>query len=167
MMRHKSIIPLFMLSAAGLLQSTLLYPISLWGVKPDFVLSMAVAWSLLRGTEEGMLWGFIGGVMLDFLTGTPFGVYILAMVAACFLASVGQMSIFPTNITLPLLAIGAASIAYYLLSLLLLRATGWPVAWREATVGIVLPAMLLNGLCMPLIYGIMQRISAFCRRFGW
>ena len=166
-MRHKPIIPILMLSAFGLMQSTLLYPISLWTVKPDFMLSIVVAWSLLRGTEEGMLWGFVGGVILDLLSGTPFGIYILAMVATCFLVSLGQMRIFPTNITLPLLAMCVATITYYVLSLLLLRATGWPVAWRETMAKIVFPATLLNGLCMPLIHGIMQRFSAFCQRFGW
>jgi len=166
-MRHKPIIPILMLSAVGLTQSTLLYPISLWRVKPDFMLSIAVAWSLLRGTEEGMLWGFVGGVILDLLSGTPLGICILAMVATCFLVSLGQMSIFPTNITLPLLAMCLATITYYLLSLLLLRATGSPVAWRETMVRIVLPATLLNGLCMPLIYGIMRHFSVFFKRLGW
>lgn len=166
-MRHKLIISILMLSIVGLMQSTLLYPISLRGVKPDLVLLIVVAWSLLRGTEEGMLWGFVGGVILDLLSGTPFGMCILAMVATCFLVSLGKVGFFPTHITLPLLAMCVATITYYLLSLFLLRAVASPVAWRETVVRIVLPATLLNGLCMPLIYGIMRRFSLLHQRFGW
>ncbi len=167
MRRYKAIIPIIMLGAVGLTHSTLLYPFSLWGVRPDFVLLIAVVWSLLKGPEEGMLWGFIGGTMLDLLSGAPFGICILAMVATCFLVSLGQMSLFPTNITLPLVAMCVATITYYFFYLLLLRTTGSPVAWREIMVRIVLPATLLNELCTPFVYEIMRRFSVFSQRFGW
>ena len=42
-------------------------------VRPDLMLVLVVAWSLLRGVEEGLLWAFIGGVLLDLLSVGPFG----------------------------------------------------------------------------------------------
>jgi rod shape-determining protein MreD len=62
---------LFVLS---LLQSTVLPRITVLGVHPDLLLMVVTSWSLLRGSEEGMLWALIGGLGMDLLSGAQFGV---------------------------------------------------------------------------------------------
>jgi rod shape-determining protein MreD len=35
------------------------------GGRPDFVLVVVLAWAMLRGSNEGAIVGFLGGILLD------------------------------------------------------------------------------------------------------
>ena len=128
------------------------------------VLLVVVSWSLLRGAEEGVVWGFIGGILLDLFSGAPFGVSTIAMALVSFLTGVGEMNVFRTNIALPLATTFFATIAYELIFLILLQAMGWPIAWIDGLIRVVLPTALLNTLLMPFVYGLMRWLH---RRTGW
>lgn len=134
------------------IQSTLIPHLSLGGIKPDIVLLVVVSWSLLRGAEEGVVWGFIGGILLDLLSGAPFGVSTIAMALVSFLTGVGEVNVFRTNIALPLATTFFATIAYNLIFLILLQAMGWPIAWIDGFIRVILPTTILNTLLMPLVY---------------
>jgi rod shape-determining protein MreD len=60
-------IPLMLVAAIA--QSTLFRHLDLFGAVPNLVLAISVAWTLLRGTHEGLLWAFTGGLALDLLSG--------------------------------------------------------------------------------------------------
>jgi rod shape-determining protein MreD len=74
-------IPLML--AAAIAQSTLFRHLHLYGAAPNLVLAISVAWTLLRGAREGLLWAFVGGLALDLLSGGPLGLSSLALVLAC------------------------------------------------------------------------------------
>jgi len=116
------------------------------------VLLAVVSWNLLRGAEEGVVWGLIGGILLDLLSGAPFGVSTIAMALVSFLTGMGEMNVFRTNIALPLATIFFATIAYNLIFLILLQAMGWPIAWIDGLIRVILPTALLNTLLMPFVY---------------
>lgn len=141
-----------LLVGVAAVQVSLLPHLTIVGVRPDLMLLVIISWSLLRGTAEGMLWGFVGGVCLDFLSGAPFGVSTLALLVVSFLASLGEVRIYGTHIILPLSTIFLATIAYDFIFLLLLQMLGRPVPWVESTVSIVLPSTLLNVFLMLPVY---------------
>ena len=70
-----------MLAAIGLLQTTFVPYLSLLGAKPNLMLLVVVAWTLIAGSREGLWWAFIGGLWLDLLGGSPLGASALALVA--------------------------------------------------------------------------------------
>ncbi len=143
---------ILLLGTVAIVQSTAMPRLAIMGVKPDLMLLVVMSWSLLRGGEEGLVWAFIGGLALDILSGAPFGASTLALMAVSFLSGLGEVRIFRTHIVLPLLTALFATLVYDVLFLLLLQMSGWPVAWLDNLVKVILPSALLNVALSPLVY---------------
>jgi rod shape-determining protein MreD len=72
---------------AALLESSVLPELTIAGAKPDLVLVMAVVAAMLVGVEEGLVWAFLGGLMLDLiLPERPVGVTILSLLVVTGIA---------------------------------------------------------------------------------
>ncbi len=155
---------LAVLLSAALLQSTVMPHCTLLGVHPDLMLMLVTAWSILRGSEEGMLWAVIGGVALDMLSGAPFGVCTLALLIVGFLAGLSRRSVFRSDLLLPLLIVPLATLLYEGMMLLALRALGWPADLRTGVSRVVLPAVLVNTVSMPVVYLLARELH---RRTRW
>ncbi len=143
---------MLLLIAVAIIQTTVTPHLTFMGVKPDLVLLMVVSWSLLRGAQEGVIWALVGGMGLDLLSGASFGTSTAALVALSLLAGVGELSVFRTHITLPLIATLVATLAYNLYSLLLLHMGGYSIAWTGSLIQVVLPSTLINVLLAPFVY---------------
>jgi rod shape-determining protein MreD len=136
----------------GLLQSTVLPRITLLGVHPDLVLLAVAAWSLVRGSEEGMLWALVGGVVMDLFSAAPFGVCTLSLLIVGFAAGLGQANMLRLELLVPIVVIVPATLVYQLslagLLSLLTGATGWGTRFGQ----IIMPSILINSICMPFVY---------------
>lgn len=141
-----------LLAAIALVQTSLAPYLSLAGVKPDLMLTVIVLWSLLRGAGEGVIWGFIGGVLLDLFAGSPFGLSILSLMLVSYLSGIGEVNIFRANLLLPGAAIVGATLLYYAFWLLALGLMGWSVTWSLELARIVALAVVFNAALMLLIY---------------
>ncbi|HBY98994.1 MAG: rod shape-determining protein MreD [Ardenticatenaceae bacterium] len=159
-------LPAAVLTAAALIQITLLPHTAVAGVHPDLVLLLAVAWSLLRGSTEGVVWGFFGGVLLDLFSAAPFGVFTLALMVTCFMSGLGESAVFRQNILLPLGATLGATLLFHVAALVLLRTLGWPVNWSRDLLRVIVPATLLNTALMPLVYAGARRLSRGSAHMG-
>jgi rod shape-determining protein MreD len=143
----------------GLLQSTLMPHITIWGVHPDLVLMVVTSWSLLRGAQEGMLWALLGGIACDLFSGGTFGVCTLPLLLVSFASSLGESNVFRFDLLIPILVIPLATLVYNGIIMVLLGLLGWPVAWGDDLVRIIFPAMLVNTLAMPLVYLVMRTLD--------
>ncbi len=72
--------------------------LALFQVKPNLILLLVLAWTLIRGRREGMFIGFLGGIWLDLLGLSVLGLSSLALVAASFLAGLGRHQVLTTHI---------------------------------------------------------------------
>jgi rod shape-determining protein MreD len=139
-----------LLTVVALFQSVLLSRVSLWGARPDLMLLLVLLWAMVRGVDEGLVWGFIGGLLVDLLSGGPLGGASLALLAAAFLA--GQpwgRGIGSSVVRLLFLAL-AGAVAYHLV-LLTALATGHSVAWGFSLLRVAAPSVLLNVALAPFI----------------
>ncbi len=116
------------------------------------MLLVVVSWSLLRGAREGIVWGFIGGLILDFLSGVTLGSYAFTLTLVAYVASLGQLTIYRTNPLFPSMTALTTNIIHDCILLIVLSATGYAVAWYDALLRITMPTALLSALMMPLIY---------------
>ena len=117
----------------------LLSRINLWGARPDLMLLVVLVWAVVRSMDEGMVWGFVGGLIIDLFSGGPLGTTALALLTVAFLT--GQpwgQGIGSPVIRLLLLAF-AAGLAYHLVLLAVLAWTGWIIV-VSAFVGYDLPS---------------------------
>lgn len=74
---------------AALLESSVLPELTIVGAKPDAVFVMAVVAAMLVGVEEGLVWAFLGGLMLDLiLPERPVGVTTFSLLVVTGIAVV-------------------------------------------------------------------------------
>jgi len=157
-----------LLLAGALLQSTVVPTVI--GVRPEIVLLLVVAASLSGGMEAGVVWGFIGGLSLDLLSGAPLGVFTLTMVLVGALVNVGESNLFSTSLLLPLGAVFVATFVYHFLTIVLLQTLGWSIGWGPAILQVALPSAVVNTLLMPLVYFFLRWLTRLLRggrELGW
>jgi rod shape-determining protein MreD len=147
---------LVLLILAAIVQATVLTRIPL-GVRPDLVLVVVLAWSMIRDVSEATVAGIAGGMALDLLSGVPFGLHtgLLGLIGS--ITALGEAYLFRGN--LPIFSVSAA-LATILLhggSLLVLQAAGEQTLGLPRFIQMVVPTAMLNALLMPLGYLGVQR----------
>jgi len=122
-----------------------------------------VAWSLLRGTREGVILAFLGGFFLDLLSAAPFGVSTMPLLLVAFITGLGEVNILRSTFILPLLIGFLATLLYYMLAFVMFRTLQWPI-------GITFvfqmggKAALYNTLLMPFVYVLSLRVHHLLER---
>jgi rod shape-determining protein MreD len=127
------------------------------GLTPDLMLLAAVSWSLLRGAQAGFPLALIGGLVLDLLSGGPFGGLTVALVLASLVTSLSQRGLNRESLWLPLVASSLATLVYDGVYWLFLQALGRTGGGAWGLVQVAVPSMLLNGLVMFPLYGLLRR----------
>jgi rod shape-determining protein MreD len=152
-----------LLAIVAILQTTLLPNLAIWSVFANLPLLVVVSWGLLRGPREGALWGFLAGLMVDLLSGAPFGAATVSLIAVGFLAGLGETTVFRARIALPMIVMFLATIVYELLFLLMVRMSGPGVAWLDSILRLVIPSAVLNAVLTPVVF---LAMSWLYTRFG-
>ncbi len=143
-------IPLLLVSTV--LQSVWLERMSLTIGRPDLVMLLVITWSVIRGAEEGSLWGFIGGLFLDALSGGPLGMWASSLTLVGFVT--GQpwgQALGSTVLRLAMMSAMGTVLghsAFIALTLIL----GYPLSVPAAYTEIVGPATLWNFLLSPFAF---------------
>ena len=99
-----------------------------------------------------MLWAFGGGILLDTLSGAPFGVSSLCLLLVSFLSGQSEVAVFRTSFSLLLVASFTGSLLHDSVFLVTLQLMGWTMDWATTLWRLVLPAAGLNMVFMPLVY---------------
>jgi rod shape-determining protein MreD len=58
---------------AALFDTTIAPYLQVGGVQPDLVLVLAAIWTIVVGFEGGLIWAFLGGLLIDLLAPRPLG----------------------------------------------------------------------------------------------
>jgi rod shape-determining protein MreD len=110
------------LFVAALVQSTMLVRVEILNVKPDLVLLLVIAGTLIYGVRRGVIWAFFGGIALDLFSGGPMGASSLALIAGAFVAGPGHSSLSRFNVFVPMTTAALGTIAYGLTYIFVLYA---------------------------------------------
>lgn len=70
---------------ATFLQLALPGGVPIWGMEPNLVLALIVAWAWVRGPRWAFVWALVGGLLLDLSGGGVVGVHAAALLAAAYL----------------------------------------------------------------------------------
>ena len=155
------VVPLLVFVAV--LQSSAVSHLNVLGVFPDLAMLLVVSWSLLQGVREGVIWGFIAGVVMDLLSGAPFGAATLSLMAAGLLAGLAKKSALSSHVVFPSLVVFLVTIVYSLLFLSIVWISGQTVVWLDSLLHTVLFSALVNAALMPLVFAILRLVH---RRVG-
>jgi rod shape-determining protein MreD len=140
------------LLVAAVVQSTWLEGVQLVGGRPDLVLLLAITWSIIRGAEEGALWGFIGGIFCDLLSGSGLGLWTVSLTLVGFMAGQPWVhALGPTVIRLALMSVFGTLLGHFIL-LLGMALLDYPVTIGRSLLTVAGPAALLNLVLSPFAF---------------
>ncbi len=146
---------------AALLDLTIAPYLTIAGAHPDLVLICAVIWTVVAGIEGGLIWAFIGGLMIDFLAPRPLG-----STAFTLLVCVGGAALFSrllgrSRYLMPIAAVFLFSIVNGLLFLAVYGALRGPIPAADP-IGAVLPSGIFDAALAAVIAPI--AVTAIARR---
>ncbi|MGD9714678.1 MAG: rod shape-determining protein MreD [Thermomicrobiales bacterium] len=140
------------LAVLAIVQAVVFPAISTTAILPDFTLVIILIWSAVRGTQEGLVWAFAIGLLLDTLALDPLGANALALLPAVLLGGMNAQRFFHSGLIVPVLAAVAATLFHTVL-LLLIRSSGGGASLELAAVGrLILYQGLLNVILVPPVY---------------
>lgn len=152
---------LFIIPFIGLLamvQSALGPRLALRGVRPDILLLVILAWTLIAGSYAGIVWGFWGGIWMDVMSGGPMGGSSLALMAAAAVVGLAYNRFFRSNILVPFLAAVIGTLIYSLVYMAVLFGVGHQLDGASLVAQLVIPSILYNSALMLLISPLLNRI---------
>ncbi len=147
---------------AALLELTLVPYLQIGGTQPDLVLVLAVAWALVAGLEGGLVWAFVGGLMLDVLAARPLGSTAFVLLVCVGAATALGRFLEPARMAAPAIVTALVAILYTGLLLLTYSAIRGPVPAGE-TFATLVPRVMFDTVLGGLIGAVALRIRA--RRF--
>lgn len=150
---------LWVLPLVALLQVSVVQHVSLRGVLPSIMLILIVDWGILRGTDEGMLWALLGGVIIDSMSGWPFGTSTVALVTVAWAVSLGEGTFIRTHALLPMATVFGATVLYFLVAFFILLSTQHSIDWLAAMRDTVLPAAIYNAVLNIPGFWLVQRLE--------
>lgn len=150
-----------LMAALAVLQTSALFHLSLLGVTPQILILVAIAWGLLYGLEEGLVWAFVAGFFLDLFSAAPLGTSSLALMIGMLPVGYLRRYLPPGHIILPLILAALTILIYLLLYLALLRLSGYPVN-LDATTTLPTHALLHSLLVLP-IYWLLYNLRRLLR----
>ncbi|NLC93880.1 MAG: rod shape-determining protein MreD [Treponema sp.] len=113
------ILSTFILLCSVIIESSILSNIYFLQVVPDIVLICSIYFSLLNGKTYGETTGFISGLLLDFISGVPFGFNCLFRTIIGYISGLFSKTIIISGIFIPMISIGIATILKYFLIILI------------------------------------------------
>ena len=148
-----------MLAIAYILQSTVLQYIEIWHVKPNLIIMMVIYFALLRGSIEGGVGGFIGGMLMDIFGGKIFGVYALIAMYTGIGAGYFNKRFFKENYFVLIFFMVVFTFVHELLLYFI-----YYFLWGQTHIvfairNIILPVSIYNGLLALPVFGIIFKVN--------
>jgi rod shape-determining protein MreD len=151
----------------ALIQTTLLSRIKLWGARPDLMLLVVLVWAAVRGIDEGLVWGFIGGLLIDLFSGGPLAATALALLAAALIAGQPLGLGIGSQVVRLLFLSFLGIVVYHLVLLIILGWTGHTVHWGFAWLQVAGPSTLLNVALAPFVLQPLALLERATRQEGF
>ncbi|NWG34961.1 MAG: hypothetical protein HXY42_10985 [Chloroflexi bacterium] len=156
-MRTLLAFPVILLSV--ILQSSVVSGVRLLSGTADLPLVMLAAWALWDEVDAVWHWAIATAILVGFVSGVSWVVFMAGYVAVVALARVFRMRVWQA----PLLAMFSVTflgtILIHLFTLLSLRLTGVTIPFQDAFGLLVLPGILLNLLLAIPVYAVMRDLA--------
>jgi rod shape-determining protein MreD len=144
------------LALTSILQTVALPPPLGQAVRPDLTLVLVIGWATLRGWEEGLLAGLIGGFFTDLTSAAPLGIHLLRLGLLGGGAGLVMTQLARTSPLIPVSAAGLSSICGFLISVLGLQASGRLVPFERMLVLDAIPTAALTAAGMALLFPLLR-----------
>ncbi len=143
---------------SAIFQATFIPESTLLPISPDVTLVILLVWSAVRGVEEGLVWAFATGMLLDALSLDPLGGNALALMPVVIVGGLAGKRFFHSGLIVPLVAAFVATGLHAIVLLLVRSASGDTLGFAEL-VRVVGIQSILNVVLVPPIYLVVSLLN--------
>lgn len=111
-MMKRKIITVVMIIVCHILQCTVFTRLSLGSVKPNLLIILTASFGFMRGNKDGLLVGFISGLLIDIQFGGIIGFYALIYSLIGYANGFFKQIYYDEDVKLPLFLIAASEFLY-------------------------------------------------------
>lgn len=149
-----------LMAVLAILHSSVLGRLPVLGAVPQLLFLVALAWGIIRGMEEGLIWAFIAGLFADLFSLVPLGVSSLAFMAGVAGPLLLQRALPPRRLLVAMFLAALGTVVYLAFYAVVLRAFGFGLS-----LGGFAELLPLVGFHAVLILPIYLIIDSFLRTF--
>ena len=124
----------------------------------DLMLVLLVAIALQKTITTAWQWSVVGGLLIDFISGLPFGVFTVSYLPATGLALLIRDRIWRFSFLMQLLVVLFGTLIAHLLAFILLFLQGGGLALGEVLQVVTLPSIILNFMLSLPVYILVQDV---------
>jgi rod shape-determining protein MreD len=148
-------IPIMLLLAV--LQTAALPSLPIFGLVPQLPFLVALAWGLVRGFQEGLIWAFVAGIAVGLFSLAPLGLSALAYMASIGIALRLQAALPPRRLPVAISLAMLATAIYLIIFTISLRLFGFGTTAGAALD--LMPLVLLHAVLIIPIVSVTGAIS--------
>lgn len=166
-MLRKVIVAIFIL-ACFLLQCSVFGGLAFAGIVPNLLIIVTSAFGFMRGEKEGLIIGFISGLLNDIVFGSFLGYYALLLMYIGYLNGKFSRIFYPEDIKLPLALITISDLSYEIICYILMFMLRGRFEFTYYFSHVILPEALytivVTLFLYPLILKVNEKLEAYERR---
>lgn len=140
---------------ALILETTVLHHFSIFGAKPDLVLIILVFLAVKKGSYEGEIYGFIGGLLEDFITSAVLGLQALVKTLLGFAVGFLKNKFEEDNALLVIIFVFFASVFNNVLSAVI-RAFFTPYSFSYGHILQIIISGVYTALLAPFVFHLLK-----------
>jgi rod shape-determining protein MreD len=141
---------------AALAQVSVLPAFSIFGVQPNLVIVVLVAWLAVRGQREALVLIPVAGILVGILDSQPLGLALLALAPLGLMTEVREARPVESDLVLALVFVALATLFYEGALLLTLAVTGGRADWLGSALNVLVPAVFANVLLLLPTYALLR-----------
>lgn len=145
-------------------QVSILPAFSIFGVQPNLVIVLLVAWLAVRGQREALLLVPAAGLVQGLLDSQPLGLAMLALAPIILMTELRELRWAESDLVPALVLAALATLVYETTILLTLAVTGEHPDWPASALDVLVPAAIANALLLLPVYGLIRLASLDLRR---
>ncbi|MCI0850093.1 MAG: rod shape-determining protein MreD [Chloroflexi bacterium] len=149
---------------AVIAQVSILPGFSIFGVQPNLVIALLVAWIAIRPQREALFLIPFAGLLLGLLDGQPLGLAMIALSPLVLMTEVRRLRLVESEFLPALLLAAVATLAYESTILLTLVVRTRQLDWLASLLDVLVPAAIASVLLLIPVYGLVRLASQDIRR---
>lgn len=153
------LISLPILTITAILQTTVVSQMPLLGGTADLMLIILTAWVLQRQVQTSWQWSVVGGLLIDYFSGFPFGVFTISYLLINGAGLIFRRRIWQFTYLIHLLLTILGTLIIHGFSVIIILLQGTALNFEQVLQHITLPSLLLNLLLSYPLYILMKDIA--------
>ena len=153
-----------------ILQSTVFRSLAFGGIIPNLMIILTSAFGFMRGEQEGVIIGFISGLLCDVFFGEILGFYALIYMYIGFVNGKFTRIFYPEDIKLPIALIIVSDLTYglicYCLQFLMRGRFDFPYYFVNVILPEAVYTIIITIFLYPLVLLINERLEGKEKRSG-